>query len=153
MVVRSEARMSQPVARAPRLTAASSDMVREVEVLDECGERRMIDVPSERPLTIFVDGLELVTLMTLGASPELLVLGYLRNQRLIAEVTEIESVEVDWHSSAARVMTRQGARPFSPRAAGPVAITGCGLGTVFGGLVNRIGSVGIACPVSSAWSR
>jgi formate dehydrogenase assembly factor FdhD len=37
-------------------------------------------------LTVFVDKRELVTLMTLGASPELLVLGYLRNQRLMDSV-------------------------------------------------------------------
>ena len=44
---------------------------------------RSISIPAERALTVFVDKRELVTLMTLGAAPELLVLGYLRNQRLV----------------------------------------------------------------------
>jgi formate dehydrogenase assembly factor FdhD len=42
-----------------------------------------LSIPAERALTVYVDKRELVTLMTLGAHPELLVLGYLRNQRLV----------------------------------------------------------------------
>ena len=52
--------------------------------------------PAERPLTVYVDKRELVTLMTLGARPEWLVLGYLRNQRLVNAVDEVESITVDW---------------------------------------------------------
>lgn len=63
-------------------------------------------MPAERPLTIFLDGRELVTLMTLGARPEFLALGYLRNQRLIADVTTIESIMVDWAAGSADVRTR-----------------------------------------------
>src|SRR5664279_3660904 len=89
MVVRPKVRELPPVERAPRLTTACCDVLREIEVVDECGERRSIDIPVERPLTLFVDGVELVTLMTLGASPELLVLGYLHNQRLILSLIHI----------------------------------------------------------------
>ena len=68
-----------PVPGAPRLTAAVGELLREISVLDEYGERRLLHIPAERPLTVFVDKRELVTLMTLGACPELLVLGYLLN--------------------------------------------------------------------------
>ena len=61
----------------PHLTAAAAPMTHEVEVLDEFGTRRRIAIPAERALTVYVDKRELVTLMTLGAAPELLVLGYL----------------------------------------------------------------------------
>jgi FdhD protein len=141
MVMSPAARMLAPVARAPRLTAAECDVLREIEVLDECGEHRKIDVPAERPLTLFLDGVELVTLMTLGACPEFLVLGYLQNQRIIAEVSEVESVEVDWNSSAAMVVTRRAARPIADRMTGLMATTGCGLGTVFGGFVNQTDAI------------
>ena len=66
-----------------RLTAASAPLTNEIAVRDEFGVTRQISIPAERPLTVFVDKRELVTLMTLGAAPELLVLGYLRNQRLV----------------------------------------------------------------------
>jgi len=137
MVVRPAACLLQrPVERAPRLTAALCDMLREVEIVDEFGERRWIDVPAERPLTIFVDGRELVTLMTLGASPELLVLGYLYNQRLIRGVSEIESIDVDWNLGAARVKSRSGGTAIAAGDAVPMARIGCGLGTVFGRWVS-----------------
>ena len=68
----------------PRLTQAAAPLTREVDALDEYGARRSVTIPAERALTVFVDKRELVTLMTLGVAPELLVLGYLRNQRLVA---------------------------------------------------------------------
>ena len=70
------------MARSIRLTSASAPLTREIAALDEYGAVRRISIPAERALTVFVDNRELVTLMTLGAAPELLVLGYLRNQRL-----------------------------------------------------------------------
>jgi len=54
---------------------------------------------------VFADRRELVTLMTLGAMPELLVLGYLRNQRLVERADDIESITVDWDVQAAGVKT------------------------------------------------
>ena len=89
------------VAGAPRLTQASAELLREIRILDEYGEQRCIHIPCERPLTVFVDKRELVTLMTLGAMPELLVLGYLRNQRLIESVAEVEAITVDWDVATA----------------------------------------------------
>ena len=59
----------------PRLTAATAALMHEADVLDEFGATRRISIPAERALTVFVDNRELVTLMTLGAAPELLVLG------------------------------------------------------------------------------
>jgi FdhD protein len=141
MRVQPEARLLQPVLGAPRLTAASCELKRTIEIVDEYGERRPIDVPAERPLTIFVDGRELVTLMTLGACPELLVLGYLHNQRLIGGVTEVESIAVDWESSAAMVITRSGVHESHAKTARRIVTTGCGQGTVFGDLMNQIDSI------------
>ncbi|MBX9795074.1 MAG: sulfurtransferase FdhD, partial [Burkholderiaceae bacterium] len=57
----------------PRLTAARAPLTQQVSVLDEFGARREVTIPAERALTVFVDKRELVTLMTLGAEPELLV--------------------------------------------------------------------------------
>ena len=57
---------AMPVAGAPRLTDARCELLREIQILDEYGDRRSIHIPAERPLTIFVDKRELVTLMTLG---------------------------------------------------------------------------------------
>ena len=131
----------QPVAGAPRLTAALGELLREITVLDEYGERRAIFIPAERPLTVFVDKRELVTLMTLGASPELLVLGYLLNQRLVAGVAEVESITVDWEVGAAAVKTHAGIQDIERKTARRVVTTGCGQGTVFGDMMSQLGAV------------
>ena len=127
-----------PVPGAPRLTAATGELLREISIQDEYGERRAIHIPAERPLTVFVDKQELVTLMTLGACPELLVLGYLLNQRLVAGVAEVESITVDWDVGAAAVKTHSGITDLAAKTAHRVVTTGCGQGTVFGKLMDQL---------------
>ena len=122
----------------PRLTQAHAPLTHHVEVVNERGEREQVQIPAERPLTIYVDKRELVTLMTLGAQPELLVLGYLRNQRLVESVFDIESITVDWEVHAAAVRTRHGIARIEERTASKVVTTGCGQGSVFGGLMDEV---------------
>lgn len=125
----------------PFLTEARAPLTREIEAVNEHGERDTISIPAERPLTVYVDKRELVTLMTLGARPEWLVLGYLRNQRLVRSVDEVESITVDWDVSAASVKTRSGIDQIEERTARRVVTTGCGQGSVFGGLMDEIESL------------
>jgi FdhD protein len=127
--------------RLPLLTRAGSALTREIEVLDEYGERRSIHIPDERPLTLYVDKRELVTLMTLGAEPELLALGYLRNQRLVTSVDEVLSITADWDVGAVAVRTRAGIEGFERKTASRVVTTGCGQGTVFGDMMDGLQSV------------
>jgi FdhD protein len=100
-----------------------------------------VSIPAERALTVYVDKRELVTLMTLGAHPEWLVLGFLRNQRLVGSVHDIESVTVDWEVGAAAVKTRNGIDKLEERTATRVVTTGCGQGSVFGGLMDEIDQI------------
>ena len=125
----------------PRLTAAAAPLTHRVDVIDEFGAARQISIPAERALTVFVDKRELVTLMTLGAAPELLVLGYLRNQRLVDGIEDIDSITVDWEVQAAAVKTRAGIERFDEKTAKRVVTTGCGQGTVFGDLMGDLGSI------------
>jgi FdhD protein len=122
----------------PHLTHACAPQTCQVTVHDEHGQAREIAIPAERDLTIYVDKRELVTLMTLGAHPEWLVLGYLRNQRLIGSVDEIDSITVDWEVGAAAVKTRHGIPAIEDRTARRVVTTGCGQGSVFGGLMDEV---------------
>ena len=122
----------------PLLTQARAPLTRAIEVLNEHGETENLSIPAERALTVYVDKRELVTLMTLGAQPELLVLGYLRNQRLLASVDEVDSVTVDWEVNAAAVKTRQGIARIEEKTAKRVVTTGCGQGSVFGDLMDDL---------------
>jgi FdhD protein len=125
----------------PVLTDARAPLTRSVEVVNAHGETETISIPAERALTVYVDKRELVTLMTLGAHPEWLVLGYLRNQRLVESLDAVESVTVDWEVGAAAVKTRDGIDRIEERTAHRVVTTGCGQGTVFGALMEDVDSV------------
>jgi FdhD protein len=125
----------------PQLTQARAPLTEAVEAVDEFGERRSLHIPAERDLTVYVDKRELVTLMTLGAHPEWLTLGYLLNQRLVGSAAEIESITVDWDVNAASVKTRHGIERIEERTAKRVVTTGCGQGSVFGGLMDELDQV------------
>jgi len=122
----------------PSLTRARAPLTREILAVNELGHVDTISIPAERALTVYVDKRELVTLMTLGAQPELLVLGFLRNQRLVQRVDEVESITVDWEVGAAAVKTRQGISDIEARTAKRVVTTGCGQGSVFGDLMAEV---------------
>lgn len=128
----------------PRLTQASAPLTREVSVVNEHGSVETVSIPAERPLTIYVDRREVVTLMTLGAMPELLVLGYLRNQRLIRDAGDVLSIMVDWEVNAAAVETRDGITDIEARTSQRVVTTGCGQGSVFGGLMEELDQIQLA---------
>ena len=125
----------------PFLTQAQAPLTCEVSAVNEFGEPVQISIPAERALTVYVDKRELVTLMTLGAHPELLVLGYLINQRLIGSADEIESITVDWDVNSAAVKTRNGISDIDEKTAKRVVTTGCGQGSVFGGLMDDIDQI------------
>jgi FdhD protein len=125
----------------PQLTEARAPLTQAVEAIDEHGEAEAVAIPAERPLTVYVDKRELVTLMTLGARPEWLVLGYLRNQRLVASADEVESITVDWDVGSAAVKTRGGIARIEERTARRVVTTGCGQGSVFGDLMEELDSI------------
>ncbi len=132
-----------PQSSLPHLTNAQAPLTCEIDAVNEYGEPQKVAIPAERALTVYVDKRELVTLMTLGAHPELLVLGYLRNQRLVREVGDIESITVDWDVGAAAVKTRHGIADIEEKTAKRVVTTGCGQGSVFGGLMDEVDQIAL----------
>lgn len=130
----------RPIANAPKLSAAASESMREIGIVDELGVRRKIYIPAERPLTVLLDDRELVTLMTLGASPELLVLGFLFNQRLIKNAAAVESIAVDWKSGTAAVRTH-GLQSDDPGATLRAVASGSGQGSIFAHLRDHIDAI------------
>ena len=125
----------------PVLSQASTRFTQSTTAIDEHGERRTVDMPAERDLTLYLDKRELVTLMTMGAHPELLALGYLKNQRLVPGIEQIASVQVDWDVGACAITTRGGVPDIEARTARRIVTTGCGQGTVFGGLMDELDTV------------
>ena len=125
----------------PLLTDAGRPATFDVVAVDENGERRTIAIAGEHPLTIYVDKQEILTLMTLGAAPEDLTIGYLRNQRLVDSIDDILAVQVDWETNSVAVKTRHGLVDLDEKTAKRTKTTGCGQGTVFGDLMEEIDNV------------
>lgn len=123
------------------MTNASVPVVHEVTIMDELGRQKTTFIPGERSLTIYLDKREVVTLMTLGAAPEALVLGYLRNQRMVESADDIESIQVDWDTDSAAVKTRRSSVDIDAITSKRVVTTGCGQGTMFGGLMEDMAQI------------
>ncbi|MBL0123558.1 MAG: formate dehydrogenase accessory sulfurtransferase FdhD [Betaproteobacteria bacterium] len=125
----------------PLLSCSARPSTFTVDALDETGAVRPTPIAGEHPLTIYVDKREILTIMTLGAAPEALVIGYLRNQRLLESIDEIVSVQVDWEVNACAVVTRSGLKNLDEKMAKRTKTTGCGEGTVFGDLMADLENV------------
>jgi len=125
----------------PRITQASRPLTFEVEAINERGEAVPTPIAGEHPLTLYVDKHEIVTLMTLGQAPEALAIGYLRNQRLVGSIKELAAVQVDWETDSVAITTRKPILGIEARISKRTVTSGCGQGTVFGGLMEEIDSI------------
>ena len=115
----------------PEITNAGLSPTHPVTAVDEYNESREVEVPGESPLTLYVDEREIVTLMTIGAHPEALALGYLRNQRFVERLEQIKSIAVDHRTESVQVTTWDGIEGWDEKLKKRTVTTGCGQGTVF----------------------
>ena len=72
----------------PRLTEPVSG-------IDQDGNPVESRVVVERPLTLFLNGQEIVTMMTIGDHPDYLAVGYLANQNMLLPEDEITEIDHD----------------------------------------------------------
>lgn len=129
----------------PTMTRAGLAPTHAVEAVDEYGDTRALHIAGERPLTLYIDKREIVTLMTLGTQPEALALGYLRNQGLIEHLEDIKAVQADWETESVVVTTYHGVAGLDERTARRTVTTGCGQGTVFGNIMEKLEHVKLPC--------
>lgn len=124
----------------PSLSNAGLRPTYTVMATDEYGEQQEKYIAGEQPLTIYVNKKEIVTLMTLGTQPEALVLGYLKNQGFINDLAEIISVQVDWESESAAVVTHN-QHDWDEKLSKRTVTSGCGQGTVFGNMMEQLENI------------
>ncbi len=141
--------------KRPEMTNAGIAASYPVSVTDEFGNTRKTHITGERPLTIYIDKQEIVTLMTLGKYPELLVMGYLHNQGFIKTVAEIKAVQVDWDIESATVVTTNGSDNWDEKLKKRTVTSGCGQGTVFGNIMEDLENINLTKPslVQSSFYR
>lgn len=127
----------------PQMTDAGLQASTAVTAVDEFGQPREGYIAAERALTVYLDKKEIVTLMTLGTQPELLVLGWLRNQRLVPDITHIKAIQVDWETESAVITTHNGVEDLDIKLGRRTVTTGCGQGTVFGSLMDDLEKISL----------
>ena len=119
----------KPDPEDPRLT-------RKVSGLDHHGARVETAVVMERPLTLFLNGQEIVTMMTIGDHPDYLAVGYLLNQNMLGPEDEITAIDID--ADLETVVVRTPTRTnFERKLRKKTLTSGCAQGTVFGDLMER----------------
>lgn len=120
---------------------AAARLTRAVTGHDHDGKPIEISVVEERPLTIFLNGQEIVTAMTIGDYPEFLALGFLRNQAMLQTDETVTSVDYDEELETVVVRT-DGQTSYEDKLKKKTRTSGCAVGTVFGdmmeGLENKV---------------
>ncbi len=117
----------------PRLT-------RRVTGIDQAGERVEASIVHERPLTLFLNDQEIVTVMTIGDYPEYLAIGYLLNQNMLRADDRITAVEYDEDLELVVVRTER-RTDYEEKLRRRIQTSGCAQGTVFGDLMERFDEV------------
>lgn len=129
--------------KRPECSRAKVDLTDDAQVWDEYGQVREVAIAGERPLTVYLNKREIVTLMTLGAEPEALVLGYLRNQGMITGLNEVQAIQVDWEVDAAVVIAKTDEEALEKKLAHKTVTTGCGQGTQYGAMMDNLAEINL----------
>jgi FdhD protein len=117
----------------PRLT-------RGVSGIDHTGAAVQTKVPVERPLTLYLNGQEIVTMMTIGDHPECLALGYLLNQNMLRPGDLLTGIDVDEELDVVVVRTEHRTN-FEEKLRKKTLTSGCAQGTAFGDVMERFDAV------------
>ncbi|MBY8974341.1 formate dehydrogenase accessory sulfurtransferase FdhD [Rhodobacteraceae bacterium NNCM2] len=133
-----------PDPNAPRLTRA-------VTGTDQTGSQAEIRVVEERALTMFLNGQEIVTAMTIGDYPEYLALGYLLNQGMLLPTDEVTAVDYDEELEVVVVRTMR-ETDYEEKLKKKTRTSGCAVGTVFGDMMGQLDGVRLeAGEVRTSW--
>ncbi len=129
----------------PRLT-------RRVPGLDQDGRRIETAVVVERPLTLFLNGQEIVTMMTIADYPDYLAVGYLLNQNMLRPDDEITGIDYDPELEVVVVRTGR-ETDFEDKLRKKTLTSGCAQGTVFGDVMEKFDSVRLdpAAILKTSW--
>ncbi len=129
----------------PRLTSR-------VAGIDQEGKPIETAVVTERPLTLFLNGREIVTMMTIGDHPEYLGVGYLLNQNMLGPGDRIIGVEYEDDIETVVVRTDR-ETDFEDKLKKKTLTSGCAQGTVFGDLMEKFDEVRLdpAAVLRTSW--
>lgn len=111
--------------------------------IDHEGNQVETNVVTERPLTLFLNAREIVTMMTIGDHPDLLAVGYLLNQNMLKADDEITAIDYDDDISTIVVRTRRETN-YEEKLKKKIQTSGCAQGTIFGDLMEEFDEIALA---------
>ena len=118
-------------------------LTEKVEGMDQDGREVKTSVTVERPLTLFLNSQEIVTMMTICDYPEFLAVGYLVNQNMLEANDEIVNIEYEEDIETVIVRTNQETN-FEDKLRKKTLTSGCAQGTVFGDLMEKFDDVNLS---------
>jgi FdhD protein len=135
----------RPTPDDPRLSV-------EVAGIDHEGRAIVTPVVTERPLTLFLNAREIVTMMTIGDHPDLLAVGYLLNQNMLRADDEITAVDYEPEIATVVVRTRR-QTDYEEKLKKKVQTSGCAQGTVFGDLMEELDKIALSpdARIQTSW--
>ncbi len=119
---------------------------------DQDGAPIETSVVAERPLTLFLNAQEIVTMMTIGDYPDLLAVGYLLNQNMLRPDDVVTSIEYEKDIETVVVRTERETN-YEEKLKKKVRTSGCAQGTVFGDLMEEFDNVALSgdAEVKTSW--
>ncbi len=131
-----------------------SRLTRQVSGRDHEGREVDLDVIMERPLTLFLNNQEIVTMMTIGDYPDCLAVGYLLNQNMLHADDVITGIDVDEDLEVVVVRTER-ETDFEDKLKKKTLTSGCAQGTVFGVLMEKFDSIRLPedAVLKTSWLR
>ncbi len=144
--------MTSPPEFLVRPDPANPALTETVQGIDHDGKPVETKVPVERPLTLFLNGQEIVTMMTIGDYPDYLALGYLINQRMLLPDDEVTGIDFDPEIETIVVRTAR-QTDYEERLRKKTQTSGCAQGTVFGNMMDAVESVRLdpAAVLHTSW--
>ena len=122
---------------------SGEDLTQEVAGVDQLGNRTDISVIEERPLTIFLNNQEIVTVMTIGDYPEYLALGFLRNQKMLSNKDKVDAIDFDAELNSIVIRTKRKTN-YEDKLKKKTKTSGCAVGTVFGDIMDGVDGLKIS---------
>jgi FdhD protein len=114
---------------------ANPKLTERVSGLDQDGRPVETSVTVERPLTLYLNGQEIVTMMTIGDYPDCLAVGYLLNQNMLRRDDRITAIDVDEETDTVVVRTER-ATDYEAKLKKKTLTSGCAQGTAFGDVME-----------------
>ena len=115
-------------------------LTRTVSGVDHDGRAVETAVTVERPLTLFLNGQEIVTMMTVGDYPECLAVGFLINQNMLSADDVIVGIDYDDEIETVVVRTER-ETDYEDKLKKKTRTSGCAVGTVFGDMMEKFEEV------------